>query len=181
MSIITLQRLWFRTKQCLSANLEKEPFIPVDLLGKYSFENWAGARLQLHSTLSRYPGAVNKLHQPPNVWALHAPFSENALQAITPLASIWPDFWEVAPAAAQMAVPSWISLVTIQSDSQFHSHGKEMFVRMEDRSIYFNPSHKVSKFIILTQETSVSQKPECSGPAHWVLLIVNKIMWESKL
>lgn len=115
MSIITLQRLWFRTKQCLSANLEKEPFIQVDLLGKYSFEDWAEARLQLHSTLSRYPGAVNKLHQPPNVWALHAPFSENVLQAITPPASIWPDFWEVAPAASQMAVSLWISLVTSQS------------------------------------------------------------------
>lgn len=108
MSIITLQRFWFRTKQCPSANLEKEPFVQMDLLGKYSFENWAGARLQLHSTLSRYPGTVNELHRRPNVWALHALFSENVLQAITPPASIWPDFWEVA-------VPLWISLVTIQS------------------------------------------------------------------
>lgn len=149
----SLQNLWFRTKLCLPANFKKEPFIQVDLLREHSFDNCAAAGLQSHSPLSRYPCALNKLHKRPNTWALYIPLSENVLRAVTPLAFIWPNFYTLAPAAPQNG-SSFVNLLdhNPESDSQFYSLRKEIFVSTGDRSICFNPSHKVIKFITLTQE-----------------------------
>ena len=100
---------------------------------------------------------MNKLHKCPNAWALCVPLSENVLRAITPPASIWLNFWAVAPAASQDGSP-FVNLLdhNPESDSQFHSLRK-FFVSNGDRPICFDPSHKVIKCIILSQEIRVTK------------------------
>ena len=124
---------------------------------KISLENWKGVGLQTPSALRRYPHALKKLHKLPNTWALHAPLSETVLRAITPAASIWLNFWAIAPAASQRESDPFVNLFdhNPESDSQCHSLRKEIFVSNGDRPICFDLSRKVIEFIILSREIRV--------------------------
>lgn len=76
--------------------------------------------MQSPAPLSRFSCAVNKPHKCPNVWAPHVLLSENMLRAISPPASIWLNFWAVAPTASQDG-SSFVNLHSPESDSQSRS------------------------------------------------------------
>lgn len=75
---------------------------------------------------------LSKLHKHPNEWALCVLLSEEVLRASTPPASIWLNFWAVAPAASQdgSSFVHWFDH-NPESDSQFHSLRKEILSAME--------------------------------------------------
>lgn len=110
-----------------------------------------------HLSLSRYPYTANKVHKHLNAWAPLVPLSKNMLRAIMPLASIWLNFWAVAPAASQFFGECFYSA---ESDSQPYSLRKEILSALRTDCFILTQVKKLSNLLLCLKK--VSQKLEFS-------------------